>query len=137
MSTGVSTLELLYGVLPRVGVAEGSILSRQIELVNDDARCVELLSAEEMPAWRSWTTRKDFVESLLVVGDHVLVVRGEDVCQVKWILMKSMFYGPCAVNYAENPRYKLKSPHGRVSRRPIHTRRLVRYYHRPRNQGMD
>lgn len=47
-----------YAVLPRMGVAYYSILSRQTRSINGDPRCVELLITEETRDLRTVIIRK-------------------------------------------------------------------------------
>lgn len=74
MRISVSPFELLYGVAPRVAVADHSTQSTQIGLVNDDARSVRLVSAKATRDSRTFTTSKYVGETDIVIGCHVLFV---------------------------------------------------------------
>ena len=60
-------------------------------------------------------------------GEKVLVARGTAFGGTKWPSNVSKFYGPCSTLDARHPRYVLESRHGRISRKPIHARRLIPY----------
>ena len=71
-------------------------------------------------------------------GEKVLVARGTAFGGPQWPAYVSTFYGPCRILEARHPRYVLESRHGRISRKPIHARRLVLYRARKREQdAMD
>ena len=128
MKNGVSPFELMYGVPPRMDSNEKTGPSLVIPSF-DNHRRLELLAGSVPRAVRSGAS----VEKRLVVssshlfeaGDKVLVARGTYFGGTKWPAFVSKFYGPCRVLQVLHPRYVLESQHGRVSRRPIHARRLV------------
>ena len=66
------------------------------------------------------------------VREKVLVCLGDVLrTTVNWPPLTSKYYGPCTVKNANHSRYELCSQHCRLSCRPIHARRLARYYRRP------
>lgn len=66
------------------------------------------------------------------VGEKLLVCRGSAFrTTVKRLSSNLKYSGPCTVRNADHPRYELYSQQHLLLRRPIHTRRLVRYYQHP------
>lgn len=64
-------------------------------------------------------------------GELVLVAHGETLKKGGiWPVFQPILYGPCLIVAAIHPRYELVSSTGKSTRRPVHTRRLVRYHSR-------
>ena len=133
MKNGVSPFELMYGVPPRMDSNEKTGASLVIPSF-DHHRRLELLARSVPRAVRSGASLEKRLQvsssHLFGAGDKVLVARGTSFGGTKWPAFVSTFNGPCRVLKVLLPRYVLESQHGRVSRRPIHARRLILYRER-------
>ncbi|CDF33201.1 unnamed protein product [Chondrus crispus] len=133
MKNGVSPFELMYGIPPRMDSSAETGASLVVPSL-DHHRRLELLTGSVPRAVRSGASvEKRLVASsshFFEVGDKVLVARGTSFGGTKWPAFVSKFYGPCRILEVHHPRYVLESQHGRVSRKPIHARRLVLYRER-------
>ena len=132
LAEGCSPFELLYVHPPRLSSVDATPLLPACTLAH---RQIELLASANLRAKRhdhhtKSPSRKTTEASQ--IGEKVLVCRGGALhTTVKWPSLISKYYGPCTVRNSDHPRYVLCSQHRRLSRGPIHARRLVRYYQRP------
>lgn len=100
-------------------------------VIINGTRAVELMCTESLRAKRTMKNRAAVREKKYHIGDYVLVAYGASFSRVKKPPLESVWYGPCQVVHAHHPWYMLKSLSGKLSRREIHSRRLVRYWKRP------
>ena len=130
LSNGVSPFELMYGVPPRMD-PRAEIGASLVVPSSDIHRRLELLAGSVPRAIRSGASEEKRVavasSHFFRQGEKVLVARGTAFGGTKWPANVSKFYGPCSILEARHPRYVLESRHGRISRKPIHARRLVPY----------
>ena len=126
----VSPLELMYGVTLRMDPR--AEIDASVVVPSSDIHCRLRLLAGSVPraVWSGASAKK----RITVASSHffqqrekVLVVRWTAFGSIKWPANVSKFHGPCSILEARHPRYVLKSRHGRISRRPIHTYRLGPY----------
>ena len=133
LAEGFSPFELMYGVPPRMGQADQKPLlhasttnNRSIELSAASAARATRINSQENISQKPIRTRQ------FSVGDQVLVAKGQALSSsVKWPPLTSRYYGPCEIVKAKHPRYHLTSRNKKISRTPIHARRLILYRPRP------
>ena len=130
LSNDVSPFELMYGVPPRTD-PRAEIGPSLVVPSSDIYRRLELLAGSVPRAIRSGASEEKRIavasSHFFRQGEEVLVARGTAFGGTKWPANVSKFYGPCRILEARHPRYVLESRHGRISRKPIHARRVVPY----------
>ena len=121
---GPSPFELMFGVLPRMG--EQRLAAETSN--NPQTRAVELLAC--------WSKRSDRIVTempMLVAqfqeGELVLLYNKKKLTGMKLPFGEPLWFGPYRVTRASHPRYELRLDTGKT-RRPIHARRLAKYYSR-------
>ena len=133
----MSPFELTYGFPPRMD-PRAEIGASLVIPSSDIHRRLELLAGSVPRAIRSGASEEKRIavasSHFFRQGEKILVARGTAFGCTKWLANMSKFYGPCSILEARHPRYVLESRHGRISRKPIHARRLVPYGARGRKQ---
>jgi transposase InsO family protein len=126
---GWTPYQMLFGTPPRLAGVEPVAL---IENPTDNTRRIELLAQKVVQAARR-TWEMPQVETKFAPGNKVLVARGAAMNLVKQAALVPKWYGPFEVTFADHPRYHLRAANGRVTRRPVHARRLRQYWDRTSN----
>jgi hypothetical protein len=126
---GWTPYQMLFGTPPRLAGVEPVAL---IENPTDNTRRIELLAQKAVQAARR-TWEMPQVETKFAPGNKVLVARGAAMNLVKQAALVPKWYGPFEVTFADHPRYHLRAANGRVTRRPVHARRLRQYWDRTSN----
>ena len=122
---GASPFEVLFGVKPRIAIDGVEAVPEESIVAN--ARPLELALALIMRAERL-IPRIESQEAIFEIGDLVLLRRGNQPRGSKF--EARMWLGPFEVVSVHHPRYTLKNAPGRKSRKPVHLRRLRKYYER-------
>lgn len=124
----LSPFQLMYGVVPRFSSLDPSPLLD--DPADQHARTLELFAIQSARAGRDLPRGPSSSDDVRYsVGDQVMVAKGRAFGAVKLPVWECKWFGPCVVETALHPRYTLRSSNGKITRRPIHGRRL-RLFHR-------
>lgn len=119
----------MYGV--PVSLSQDGVISYDGSMLVKD-QYVDLLGHENYKAQRTEVSEKEFQVVIFRFGEDVVVVTGRALRgTVKHPAFETKYYGPCRFFTAKHPVYALVSTIGRHSRKPIHARRLVKFFRFP------
>ena len=129
MGVHPSPFQLLYGTPPRMTPFDSQPML--VDPHDTGSREVENLAIQSARARRDQISRSiEAPTHTFSEGEQVLVAKAKSLGPLKMPPFESRWFGPCSVVTANHPLYELRMADGKKTRKPIHARRLKRWFGR-------